>query len=159
MNKNKYYNVLDIACFIINKHNELYPQIGITNIRLQKLLYFVQAYFIIKYKEICFNEKIVAYPSGPVVIEVYEEFKKYGRGNIETVKYYGFFSENPVNDNIIHYNHKEIIRSVIEIFKDYDDSTLIDITHCQTPWKNSIYKRIGAEIEIKDIENFFLEEG
>lgn len=158
MNKNKYYNVLDIACFVINKHNELYPKNGITNLRLQKLLYFVQAYFIIKYKKICFSEKIVAWPSGPVVIEAYEEFKKYGRSNIETVKYYGVFSENPVHDNIIHCNHKEIICSAIEIFKDYDDSKLVDITHCQTPWKNSINKGIGTEIEVKDMENFFLEE-
>ncbi len=158
MNKNKYYNVLDIACFIINKHNELYPQIGITNIRLQKLLYFVQAYFIIKYKEICFSEKIVAYPSGPVVIEVYEEFKKYGRTNIQTVTSYGVF-DIPFFENVIDTNDRELITYVINMFSDYSDSTLVDITHCQTPWKNSIYKRIGAEIEIKDIENFFLEEG
>lgn len=158
MNKNKYYNVLDIACFIINKHNELYPQIGITNIRLQKLLYFVQVYFIIKYKEICFSEKIVAYPSGPVVIEVYEEFKKYGRTNIQTVTSYGVF-DIPFFENVIDTNDRELITYVINMFSDYSDSTLVDITHCQTPWKNSIYKRIGAEIEIKDIENFFLEEG
>lgn len=158
MNKNKYYNVLDIACFIINKHNELYPQIGITNIRLQKLLYFVQAYFIIKYKEICFSEKIVAYPSGPVVIEVYEEFKKYGRSNIQTVTSYGAF-DIPFFEDVIDTNDRELITYVINMFSDYSDSTLVDITHSQTPWKNSIYKRIGAEIEIKDIENFFLEEG
>lgn len=158
MSKKKYYNVLDIACFIINKHNELYPQIAITNIRLQKLLYFVQAYFIIKYKEICFSEKIVAYPSGSVVIEVYEEFKKYGRGNIQPVTSYGAF-DIPFFENVIDTNDRELITYVINMFSDYSDSTLVDITHCQTPWKNSINKSIGTEIDVKDIENFFLGEG
>ena len=152
---NRPYNVLDIACFVVNEHNELYPENGITNLRLQKLLYFIQACFIIRLGTICFSERIVAWPYGPVVIEAYEEFKKYGRSNIQPVTSYGAF-DIPFFEDVIDTNDRELITSVINMFSDYSDSTLVDITHSQNPWINSISNGIGTEIRIEDIEMFFL---
>ena len=80
------YDVLSIARFIINYCNE--KNIVISNLKLQKILYFVQAYFLITFNRPCFRENIEAWDFGPVVPEAYHEFKQYGSGNIPKVNKY-----------------------------------------------------------------------
>lgn len=70
------YNVLDVSRYIINYCNENYYLIS--NFKLQKILYFVQAFFLEAKNEECFREEIEAWDFGPVVPEVYREYRKYG---------------------------------------------------------------------------------
>lgn len=53
------YNVLEICSYIINYSNE--KEYDISNLKLQKLLYFIQIYFLINNDEPCFEEKIEAW--------------------------------------------------------------------------------------------------
>lgn len=151
------YNVLDVACFIINKHNELYKNVGITNLRLQKILYFVQSEFLIITREKCFEEKIVAWPYGPVVIEAYEEFKKYGKDNIPNINHYGkFFTRQEFNEYIIDRDDKNIILNVLQLLSQFSDFQLVEITHNQNPWLNAIRNGNNTEITKIDIEKYFM---
>ena len=61
------YKVLDICRHIINYSDE--KGYGISNLKLQKVLYFIQAYFVCftEKKEPCFEENIEAWEFGPVV--------------------------------------------------------------------------------------------
>ena len=81
------YKVLDIARYIINYSNE--QQYGISNLKLQKLLYFVQAEFLAftEKKQPCFQEEIEAWGFGPVVPGVYKEFRQYGSSNSPLMRY------------------------------------------------------------------------
>lgn len=142
------YNVLDISYFIINKHDELCPDKGITNLRLQKLLYFTQCNFIIEKDSRCFIERIVAWPYGPVVIEAYDEFKLYGPLKITNTYGYDYGK--------IYDEDKKYIISVINNFKNMNDFELVDLTHNQDPWINARKKGINTEITVKDIKDFFL---
>lgn len=74
------YNVLTVARYIINRCNE--NNRTISNLKLQKMLYFVQAEFLVEKGEACFSEKIQAWNFGPVVPEVYQQYKVYGAANI-----------------------------------------------------------------------------
>ena len=55
------YKVLDVCRHVINYSNE--HDYGISNLKLQKVLYFIQAYFLTKKKDHtpCFDEKIEAW--------------------------------------------------------------------------------------------------
>lgn len=66
------YDVLEVCCHVINYSNEKY---GVSNLKLQKLLYFIQAYFLIhKSKEVpCFHEKIKDWDFEPVVPVAFEK--------------------------------------------------------------------------------------
>ena len=77
------YNVLGVCRHIVNYSNK--KNYNISNLKLQKLLYFVQAYFLAKKNRPCFNEEIQAWAFGPVVPEAYQEFKQYGGCNIPEV--------------------------------------------------------------------------
>lgn len=72
----KGYDALEVSRHIINYSND--AGYGITALELQKLLYFVQAYFLIKKGKPCFRDDIEAWDFGPVVPSVYREYKRYG---------------------------------------------------------------------------------
>ena len=48
---------------------------GITNLKLQKVLYFAQAYYLAKLNRALFSDKIEAWKYGPVIPGVYKRYK------------------------------------------------------------------------------------
>src|SRR5271165_1232342 len=58
------------------------PEAGdtISNLKLQKLLYYVQGYHLAFYGSELFPDPIVAWQYGPVVEGVYHNFKRFGYG-------------------------------------------------------------------------------
>lgn len=151
---NKTYKVLDIACYVINRHNDICTW-GISNLRLQKLLYFIQAEFLMKGR-VCFKEEIEAWPYGPVIPEVYKEFSGYGSAKIPNREFYideldfKFF-----NDIEIDKEDKKIIDDVIRMAKDYSDFELVNITHNQKPWTDAIKGGNKTIIEKEEMRGYF----
>ncbi|OOB80282.1 MAG: hypothetical protein BEN19_05755 [Epulopiscium sp. Nuni2H_MBin003] len=76
----------DIIEYIDYYNNELGKPI--TNLKLQKLLYYVQANFLLNKKDICFEEDIIHWTLGPVVKEVYEKFKIFNSKNLILFTFY-----------------------------------------------------------------------
>lgn len=74
------YNVIDIAAYIINYSNEIGSPVN--NLKLQKLLYYVQAAALVKTNHMCFSSKIIAWKFGPAVPEAYHYYAEYGRDDI-----------------------------------------------------------------------------
>lgn len=70
--KHAEYSGIDIAKYLINKSTiENHP---ISNLKLQKLLYFVQREFLVTEDRPLFTQPIEAWMYGPVVDEVYGTF-------------------------------------------------------------------------------------
>ena len=61
----------------------------ISNLKLQKLLYYAQGVYVGITGIRLFEDALVAWEHGPVVIDVYHEYARYGAGGIEYDK------ENP----------------------------------------------------------------
>lgn len=70
------YDVLDIAKYIIKKCVD--EEEPISNLQLQKILYFIQRDYLMKFDEPLFEENIVAWKFGPVVVDVYYKYCNYG---------------------------------------------------------------------------------
>jgi len=75
------FNVMDLAWFILRRcANNGNP---ISNLQLQKILYFLQRLFIIEENNgVLFNESIEAWQYGPVIPEVYKNFSFYSATKI-----------------------------------------------------------------------------
>ena len=155
------YSVLDICRYIINYSNR--QGYGISNLKLQKLLYFVQAVFLLFTSNPCFSEQIQAWDFGPVVPEAYHEFKKYGGLNIPQITTYEVISlDSPwktetvtFNENVINAQDRRLIDQVVDIFKGYSASALVDITHRQSPWKTAYQPGMNQEITNDAIREYF----
>jgi len=126
------YTVENVAKYIIylasqafvgdNKERE-----GITNLKLQKVLYFAQAYYLAKIGKPLFSDNIEAWEYGPVVPEVYEKFRSHGSDSIICEEDKSSLSEDD----------KETLKKVWGTFGGYSASRLVDIAHAHTPWKEA----------------------
>lgn len=157
------YNVLEVCRHVINYSNE--HDYGISNLKLQKVLYFVQAYFLTERKDHmpCFNEKIEAWDFGPVVPEAYHEYKQYGSGDIPNVEFYFQFDVEDVwsvrrvqyKDDVIKKEDKILIDRVVDKFSDYSATDLVSLTHRQSPWIDVYVPHQNNEITIEAIRKYF----
>lgn len=57
--------------------------IPITNLALNKILYFLHAWYLAHFNRPLIDAKIEAWEYGPVIREVYSEFKQYGSSEIK----------------------------------------------------------------------------
>ena len=157
------YNVLDVCRHIINYSNE--HDYGISNLKLQKVLYFAQAYFLLEMngRTACFDAKIEAWDFGPVVPEAYREYKQYGSGDIPTIESYIVFDENDIcnsrrvefEDTAITDEDKVLIEKVVDKFADYSATDLVSLTHRQSPWIDAYVPYQNNEITIDAIKAYF----
>ncbi len=86
MNQSK-YKAIDIANYIIwfvNKDDQ--PLGSLTPLKLQKILYYVSAAYLQKYDELLFEDKFQKWQYGPVVKDIYHEFKIIGFRHIDEPK-------------------------------------------------------------------------
>lgn len=144
-------SAIEIAKNIINIYNarvdelvhnyDILPEY-ITNLKLQKLLYFVQAMCLMIFGKRAFPEKILAWSYGPVINEVYQQYKQNHASEIN--------SESNIKN--ISSGLYKIIEEVINSYGSIEANKLIDFTHEEEPWKNT---EINKEIDIELIKNYF----
>lgn len=137
---------LDIAKYILNKCIEL--DRPISNLQLQKVLYYVQCEYIKKTNGgILFNDDIVAWDYGPSVPNVYYEYKIYSSSDIL------YRQENVELDQF----DKDIIDPVIVDKSVHSAWKLVEMTHAEKPWINTYNKSKGSLISIKELKSCFIE--
>lgn len=146
------YKAMDVANYVIDYCNA--NQQYISNLKLQKILYFIQAEFLVAKEEPCFKEPIEAWDFGPVVPEVYYQYKVYGGGLIPAPKSRKYFFNE---------QDKQLIQGIINECARYSSAALVDITHKQKPWKiaydkNRRYSNFKGQISNESIYNFFKED-
>ena len=138
------YRALQIAKYVIDySNNKRYP---VSNLKLQKLLYFIQAEFLVSTGHPCFSDDIEAWPLGPVVPNVYQTYRIFGSTLIP-------FSFG--HDSFISNFDKPVINSMIEECKDCSASYLVAVTHKQAPWYEAFKKCPYSKISNESIKSFF----
>ena len=116
----------------------------ISNLKLQKLLYYAQGCFLAITGEPLFDDSILAWQHGPVVPNVYHEYKKYGSNGIE-------FDED-FDSSTFTKEENEILSEVYKTFGQYSAWKLRNMTHNEEPWKNT---KIDNEINLDLIKDYF----
>ena len=122
------YNALDIAKYLITLASPEEEDL-ITNLKLQKLLYYAQGFHLALFGKPLFSERIEAWQYGPVVPEIYRFYKQYGSNSLP----------QPDNFNIDEYDEEtqELLNEVYEVYGQYTAPTLMRFTHQEIPWKET----------------------
>lgn len=118
------YKALDVAKYIIQYSSENGNEI--TNLRLQKILYYIQGYFFKKFNAEAFSEYIYNWPYGPVVKDVYYEYNKFVASAITL--------DESVLDIECSKKERELISVVIDKCFEYKPFELVNKTHQEEPW-------------------------
>lgn len=136
------YHVLDICYYIILYSNN--KGYGVSNLKLQKLLYFIQAWFLVTIDNPCFIEKIEACNFDVIISEAYKEFGCYGSMDIPSIKRrfedgdWKLYSICNVK-NIINIEDIILINQVLDKFAEYSATDLLALIHNQKPWLDAYY--------------------
>lgn len=137
-------SALDVAKYVIEKCRKLGRPIS--NLQLQKILYYIQGFFLAVYDRALFSEPIYAWKLGPVVPEVYHEYNYFGADPIlngdESFDLNGRLSSDAI----------ELIDAVIDNKSRKTAWQLVDDTHKEDPWK---YARQSDIIDINSIRSYF----
>ena len=143
------YSAIDVAKYIIWYCKR--QGYRISNLKLQKILYFVQASFLVNQGNPCFFEDIEAWDFGPVVPEVYHEFKILGGGDIPE-----YVCENA--EKQIMRGDRQLINEMVDDCAAYSASSLVEITHNQDPWRSTYRKGHNNVISNSKIKTYFEED-
>lgn len=133
------YDVIDVCNYVIGYCNS--RNYAISNLRLQKLLYFIRGTFLERDRGTCFSDHLEAWALGPVCPKAYSYFKVFASQDIPVI-----YSDPSVSwtadrvkkaNAIISEEDKELINFVIEKLHNIVTSRLVDITHKQRPWQEA----------------------
>lgn len=119
----------------------------VSNLRLQNLLYFAQAYFILLNDNPLFDDDMEAWDCGPVVPSVYETYKKYGSMIIQDV------SEQA--DGLVDGKDKAILDRFLESSSNKTNSELGQIARGQEPYKLGTMFQWHRKIPVSAMESYF----
>lgn len=140
----------DLAKYIITKCT--LDGKPISNLQLQKILYFVQGAFYYRLEHPIFDDPIRAWDYGPVIDNVYNAYKKYGASTIHDIDINFESTFDKENDPEA---TRELVDIVVESLREMNPWELVRISHeSGTPWEKN-YKIWWPTIESAQIENYF----
>ena len=115
--------VFDVAAYILSKKGKM------TAMKLQKLVYYAQAWSLVWDEAPLFKSRIHAWANGPVCPALYQAHKgvfKVGKEN--------FPGGNPKN---LTKDEADTVDVVLEYYGNKSAQYLSDLTHAESPWKDA----------------------
>lgn len=117
------FSAHSVAAYIINWC--LNNHIPITNLKLQKLLYFVQGeYGGINDKQLILDD-FYAWQLGPVIPSVYAEYSIFSSATLPRQKQTARFTSSDV----------DLINAILQKYAHLSTWYLVELSHQQDPWK------------------------
>lgn len=138
------YKVEDVGKYVLEYCRE--RNYDIPHPKLQKILYFLQAYFVTKKENVCFEEEIEVHKTGPVISEVSSIYNRYG--GYDLLIFEKNLNLTPLNESPIEISDREIIERIVDWLSVYSSSELFDAIKNQDVWKNSIESGVVMPTEM-----------
>lgn len=126
----------------------------VSPLKMQKLVYYAYSWTLVKNKKKLFNEKIEAWPSGPVIPSLYQELKNYGSAPIDE-KYLGVTSEAGL-EAVFSKFPNDIKVTLDKVYESYMTKTafeLVALTHSEQPWTEARKGLSATEASNKSISD------
>lgn len=99
----------------------------ISNLKLQKLLYYAQGFHLAMYGKPLFGDEVQAWTHGPVVPEVYRYYKEHGSGAIPW--------PDDFDVDLYDADTRELLDEVYQVMGQFSAWKLRCMTHEEPPWR------------------------
>jgi uncharacterized phage-associated protein len=120
---------LDVARYFIIRAYEDGKEASMTNMKVQKLLYYAQSLYLALYDEPLFEDEIQAWRYGPVCPPAYHFYSDFEAKQL------------PVPDRdfvtVLPHNTRSLLEEVWDYFGTYHAYFLSDMTHLEYPWRKA----------------------
>lgn len=138
------FEALDIARKILSRVDVEHGD-TISNLKLQKMLYFVQGFHLASFGHALFEEDMVAWAYGPVVPKVYDAYKRYRQRDINT--------SGIIDDVVLQPQEEALFNKVYLEYSRFSAVALMQMTHTAGPWPNH---QMGEVLPKDEIRDFFM---
>ena len=112
----------------------------ISNLKLQKLLYYAQGFHLALFKKPLFDDEIRAWTHGPVVPSTYHVYKDFGAAAIPI--------PDDIDPNEITDEERGLLDEVYNVYGQYSAWKLRNMTHTERPWVDAY--NLGPDTVISD---------
>lgn len=137
------FSAIDIAHYFLCLPDENAGDL-ISNLKLQKLLYYAQGFNLALYSSRLFQEDITAWEHGPVVPDAYHAFKEFGADAIPAPEAMDFTIFDPAT--------VELLDEVYAVYGQFSAWKLRNMTHEESPWKETPINEI---ISTQKMQEYF----
>jgi uncharacterized phage-associated protein len=114
-------SVLDLAAYILRREGPM------TTFKLQKLLYYCQAWHLAWDGEALFSEPLKAWPNGPAVADVHRHIRRY-----RSIREFEWGEPERVPES-----RRPTIDAVLAFYGPRSASALVELTHREPPWRDA----------------------
>lgn len=138
------YSAKSVSIYIINySFDQGFP---VTNLKLQILLYYIQAESLITRNRRFYDEDILKYLFGPAVKSVYGTYRKYMDKEIKRQNFTegievvdGYLKKVQKENSYDEYSeeNKQLMNQIIQKYKDLSDWQISDLVKQEQPWKQA----------------------
>lgn len=151
------YNINDIVDYVILRAYQEDDNSLLINLKLQKVMYYIQAWSLGIRKCVFFDGKFQAWIHGPVSISIYERFK-------DTKTLYSIINTTDVyNKSVFDSIKKEdsdFIDFILENYMCFSGVELENMTHSELPWQEARIgfkptERCAKEISEETMKSFY----
>lgn len=147
MSKLEYEIIADYFIALSNETQNL-----ITNLKLQKLMYYAQAWHLAITEDRLFDEEFQAWVHGPVLAKLYNDYKSFKWNPIQREDLSEGISAQ-IREKINDEETLEILDDVVDEYFGLSAYELERLTHLEEPWlkaRNGIPKDTPSNAIIKD---------
>ena len=119
-------NVYDVAnsFLLLDKLND---GEGISHLKLQKLVYYAQGFYLALFDTALFDERIEAWTHGPVSPDLYETYKNHGRSLLN--------ANDSFDSAVLNEYERDLIDEVNNVYGQFSAWKLRNMTHDDSPWQ------------------------
>lgn len=122
----------------------------LSNMKLQKLLYYAQGHHLAEGRGPLFNDEIEAWSHGPVVPSVYRAFRDFGSKTIRLPESDSFNWDEVDRDTA------DFLSRVWNTYGGYSAGRLRSMTHEEPPWQGNFRDgELGTRIPVPDMQEYF----
>ena len=118
----------DVAEYFLSLVNEDDGEL-ISHLKLQKLVYYAQGFSLAIFGTPMFPEDIEAWTHGPVVPDLYSEYKHYGSGALPIPA--------EIDQSKYDAETRWLLEEISEVYGQFSASGLRNLTHREPPWQNT----------------------
>ena len=146
-------SALAISEYLVNMQIH-YPALRLSHLKLQKLLFYCQAFHLASKDTPMYKEEVLAWTYGPVIDEVYEKYKSYSGQPIVAIA--GTDNEEEENNKYgIPAESLSTISSILDAFGHLSAIALMEKTHRETPWIEAYKKGHGHVIPHSSMKSYY----
>lgn len=137
----------DVADYFLSRCDEDSGD-TISNLKLQKLVYYAQGFSLALLGRPLFENKIEAWMHGPVVPDLYHQYKSHGN--------YALPVPESIDESKFDEDELDLLNEVWDVFGQFSAWKLRNMTHEESPWKENYIDGVGSsEITLDDMAGYF----